>query len=132
MINRNIVLFSLFLHTKDIIMETALFCGIKDYIIERLNEANSIIRIAVAWFTNDDLYQVILQLLDKGVQVELIIIDDHINRNEFGLDFKAFITKGGHLYLSTPTKNMHNKFFYVAIQIIGQYLLFINCLLLVT
>lgn len=36
-------------------METALFNGIKDYIIERLNEANSKIRIAVAWFTNDEL-----------------------------------------------------------------------------
>ena len=91
-------------------METALFKDIKDYIIERLNEANSKIRIAVAWFTNDELYQTILRLLNRGIHVDLIIIDDHINRNEFGLDFNVFISKGGHLFLSTQAKNMHNKF----------------------
>lgn len=91
-------------------MEAALFTGIKNFIIEKLNGASSSIRVAVAWFTNDDLYQVLLQLLDKGIKVELIIIDDHINRNEFGLDFNIFISKGGHFYLSTKEKNMHNKF----------------------
>lgn len=91
-------------------MEAALFTGIKDFIIEKLNEASSSIRVAMAWFTNDDLYQVLLQLLDKGIKVELIIIDDHINRNEFGLDFNIFISKGGHFYLSSKEKNMHNKF----------------------
>lgn len=49
-------------------------------------------------------------LLQKGIQVDLIIIDDYINRNEYGLDFNAFISMGGHLYLSTQAKNMHNKF----------------------
>lgn len=91
-------------------MDIALFKDIKNYIIEQLNEANSTIRIAIAWFTNDDLYQTILRLLDKKIHIELIIIDDHINRNEFGLDFNVFISKGGHLFLSTQTKNMHNKF----------------------
>lgn len=91
-------------------MDTALFTGIKNFIIEKLNGAGSSIRVAVAWFTNDDLFQVLLQLLDKGIKVELVIIDDHINRNEFGLDFNIFISKGGHFYLSTKEKNMHNKF----------------------
>ncbi len=104
-------------------METALFNGIKDYIIERLNEANSKIRIAVAWFTNDELYQAVLRLLDRGIQVDLIIIDDHINRNEFGLDFNVFISKGGHLFFSTQAKNMHNKFCIIDknIVITGSY-----------
>jgi hypothetical protein len=91
-------------------MEKVQFRNIKSFIIERLNEAKGKIRIAVAWFTNDELYQAILLLLDKGIQVDLIIIDDHINRNEFGLDFNVFISKGGHLYFSTNAKNMHNKF----------------------
>ena len=91
-------------------METALFNGIKDYIIERLNEANSKIRIAVAWFTNDELYQAVLRLLDRGIQVDLIIIDDHINRNEFGLDFNVFISKGGHLFFSTQAKTCTTSF----------------------
>ncbi len=91
-------------------MECALFINIKDFIIECLINAKSKIRVAVAWFTNLELYSIILMLLQKGIQVDLIIIDDYINRNEYGLDFNAFISMGGHLYLSTQAKNMHNKF----------------------
>ena len=91
-------------------MEMALFKGIRDYIIGYLNRANETIKIAVAWFTNDDLFQAILNALDKNIQVELILIDDCINRNELGLDFSIFIEKGGHLFFSTSEKNMHNKF----------------------
>lgn len=91
-------------------MEKALFKGIRDFIIGYLNRANKKIVIAVAWFTNDDLFQAILNALDKNIQVELVLIDDCINRNELGLDFSVFITKGGHLFFSTSEKNMHNKF----------------------
>ncbi len=91
-------------------MEIALFKGIKEFIIGKLNEAEKTLHIAVAWFTNDDLFQVVLGLLDRNIQVELILIDDCINRNEFGLNFGLFIAKGGHLYFSTTHKNMHNKF----------------------
>lgn len=91
-------------------MEKALFKGIKEFINDKLNEAEKTLHIAVAWFTNDDLFQVVLNLLDRNIQVELILIDDCINRNEFGLNFGQFIAKGGHLYFSTRLKNMHNKF----------------------
>ena len=60
-------------------MEEALFNNIKAHIVKNLNEANDIIRIAVAWFTNDDLFQVVLNMLDRGIKVELILIDDCIN-----------------------------------------------------
>jgi len=62
-----------------------LFKGIKEFIISKLNEAEKTLQIAVALFTNDDLFQVVLGLLDRNVQVELILIDDCINRNEFAL-----------------------------------------------
>ena len=91
-------------------MEIALFKEIKECIIGKLNETEKELHIAVAWFTNDDIFQVVLGLLDRNIQVELILIDDCINRNEFGLDFSLFIAKGGHLYFSTTPKNMHNKF----------------------
>jgi hypothetical protein len=91
-------------------MEKALFKGIKEFIIGKLNKTEKTLHIAVAWFTNDDLFQVVLGLLDRNIQVELILIDDCINRNEFGLNFGQFIAKGGHLYFSTSHKNMHNKF----------------------
>lgn len=91
-------------------MEKSLFSNIKTYIVENLNEAKANIRIAVAWFTNDDLFQAILNQLDNGIIVELILIDDCINRNEYGLNFSLFIAKGGHLYFSSNKRNMHNKF----------------------
>lgn len=104
-------------------METALFKGIRDYIIGYLNRANETIKIAVAWFTNDDLFKAILNALDKNIIVELILIDDCINRNEFGLDFSLFIAKGGHLFFSTNEKNMHNKFCVIdnGLVITGSY-----------
>lgn len=104
-------------------MEKTLFKNIKDYLIENIGKANERIRIAVAWFTNDDLFQAVLKALDKNIQVELILIDDCINRHEFGLDFGAFIVKGGHLFFSTGLKNMHNKFCMIdnSIVITGSY-----------
>lgn len=93
-------------------MEKALFKGIKDFILGKLNETNNRLRIAVAWFTNDEIFQEVLGLLDNHIQVELILIDDCINRNEFGLDFGMFIAKGGHLFFSTSLKNMHRLIIY--------------------
>lgn len=91
-------------------MEKSLFVNIKSFIIENLSEAKEKIRIAVAWFTNDELFQVVLRLLDQGLKIDLIIIDDCINRNEYGLNFELFISKGGHLFFSSKERNMHNKF----------------------
>lgn len=104
-------------------MEKVLFRNIKNNIIDNLNKANKCIYIAVAWFTNDELFKIILNALDKNIHVELILIDDCINRNEFGLDFKLFINKGGHLFFSTNVKNMHNKFCIIdnALIITGSY-----------
>ena len=104
-------------------MEEALFNNIKAHIVKNLNEANDIIRIAVAWFTNDDLFQVVLNMLDRGIKVELILIDDCINRNEYGLNFGLFIAKGGHLFFSSSERNMHNKFCVIdnKILITGSY-----------
>ena len=104
-------------------MEKSLFTNIKPFIIENLNEAKDKIRIAVAWFTNDELFQVLLKLLDQGLKIDLMILDDYINRNEYGLNFESFISKGGHLFFSSNERNMHNKFCVIddKILITGSY-----------
>ena len=104
-------------------MENILFSNIKEYLIASIDNTYSQIKIAVAWFTNIELFEAVLRALKRGVYIELIIIDDCINRNEFGLDFSLFIENGGHLYFSNRQKIMHNKFCIIddKIVITGSY-----------
>src|SRR5690606_24726685 len=68
------------------------------------------LRIAVAWFTNSDLFDLLLEKLSNGIQVQLIIIDDYINNGDFGLNFQKYIEKGGKLYYGKEENPMHHKF----------------------
>lgn len=75
-------------------MTLAFFSEIKDVIIKLIDTSKSEISIAVAWFTHRDLYQALLNALDRNVQVSIILIDDIINRGPNALDFTLFINKG--------------------------------------
>lgn len=103
-------------------MEAVYFDRIASAIKEEINKATSNIKIAVAWFTNDTLFQAVLKCLERNVNVELVMIDDAINRNELALDFSKFIALGGKLFFSTQ-KKMHNKFCIVDDSVImtGSY-----------
>ena len=90
-------------------MSQVYFNNIAQIIKKQLESAEHTIKIAVAWFTNDRLFHPLLDSLKKGLTVELVIIDDAINRNELALDFSEFIKFGGKLFFSS-TKKMHNKF----------------------
>lgn len=90
-------------------MSQVYFNNIAQIIKKQLESAEHTIKIAVAWFTNDRLFHPLLDSLKKGLTVELVIIDDAINRNELALDFPEFIKFGGKLFFSS-TKKMHNKF----------------------
>lgn len=106
-------------------MEKTKFENIQSEIQVSLGKAKSCVLIAMAWFTNQSLLDSLLSLLDKGISVKMIILDDQINRNDaFGLDFSLFIDKGGILYLSEPIDRlMHNKFCIIdnKIVITGSY-----------
>ena len=100
---------------------------IQNAIQKELFKANSSIKIAVAWFTNDLLFQPLLLKLAAGVSVELILNKDDINCSDDNeVDFDEFVKAGGILRWNDTKQLLHDKFFYVAIQIIGKYLLFIN------
>lgn len=105
-------------------MIKAYFSGIKDLLIEKINQSTTSIMIAVAWFTQRDLFNAIINALERNVSVSLIIIDDIINRNEYGLDFSIYLKEGGKLCLANSKKIlMHNKFclFDNKIIITGSY-----------
>lgn len=92
-------------------MTLAFFSEIKDVIIKLIDTSKSEISIAVAWFTHRDLYQALLNALDRNVQVSIILIDDIINRGPNALDFTLFINKGGKVrFMNTKKILMHNKF----------------------
>jgi hypothetical protein len=91
-------------------METAYFRNIRKELLGALETTENQLRIAVAWFTNSALFDLLLEKLNNGVQIELVIIDDYINNGDFGLDFQEFIDKGGKLYYGREENPMHHKF----------------------
>lgn len=91
-------------------MEVALFKGIRKEILKELDQAQTHIRAAVAWFTNQDLFDKLCEQAAAGKHVELIVIDDFINNGDWGLNFQHFIDLGGHLYYGDPHHPMHHKF----------------------
>jgi hypothetical protein len=105
-------------------MIQAYFNQIQKRIVEEINNSNKDIIIAVAWFTQHDLFNAIINALDRGVNVSLILIKDIINCGDYGLDFSLYLQKGGKLcFVNTRNILMHNKFciFDGSILITGSY-----------
>lgn len=104
-------------------MENAYFRNISNELIQRIKTAQSEIKIAMAWFTNHELFNELILCLEKEINVSLIIINDYINNNELGLDFNHYINKGGKLYFSKETPLLHNKFCIIddSLLITGSY-----------
>jgi hypothetical protein len=91
-------------------MITTYFENIRINILKELLKAEKNIVAAVYWFTNWELFNVLIEKLKKGVSVQLIIHNDFINNRESGLPFQEFIDNGGKFYFSDGNNPMHNKF----------------------
>lgn len=106
-------------------MNIAFFNDIRNEILNQISSAKEDINIAMAWFTNQDLLDALNSKLKENVMVNLIILDDEINRNDiYGLDFVSFINNGGNFYLSSISgKFLHHKFCIIDSKIIitGSY-----------
>ena len=73
---------------------------IQNAIQKELFKANSSIKIAVAWFTNDLLFQPLLLKLGAGVSVELILNKDDINCSDDNeVDFDKIKNQTFHFYI---------------------------------
>ena len=97
---------------------------IQNAIQKELFKANSSIKIAVAWFTNDLLFQPLLLKLGAGVSVELILNKDDINCSDDNeVDFDEFVKAGGVLRWNDTKQLMHEKFCIIdnRIVITGSY-----------
>lgn len=105
-------------------MEQAYFSNIGSRIITYLKNAKSQVSIAMAWFTNNDLFCALMDCLHRNVQVNLVLLDDAINYMYFAPDFNLFIEAGGILRIAdNRVKFMHHKFCIIdkKIVITGSY-----------
>lgn len=93
---------------------TAHFTRIHETIITELRTSRQSLYVAVAWFTDRDLFQTLCERAAAGVEVKLMITNDAINFREGGLDFDMLRRVGGQVYsIGTDGAGgtlMHNKF----------------------
>ncbi|MCX2493000.1 phospholipase D-like domain-containing protein [Pedobacter sp. PF22-3] len=95
------------------------FQGIQDEILVVLDSAQVSISVAIAWFTNDVLFNKLVEKSKAGVDVHVAIFDDGINKKH-GVD----ISQLKHSKIGGSRKGlMHNKFCIVDNQIVvtGSY-----------
>lgn len=91
-------------------MVQAHFQNIRISIIKEIEKANKSLKIAVYWFTNHEIFDLVYQKQLAGIQCDLIIHNDYINNRHTGLPFQEFINAGGKFYFSDEENPMHNKF----------------------
>ena len=102
----------------------AYFENIQEQIIRELNSAHQSVKVAVAWFTDDVLYETLCNKAKEKIAVELIISNDDINK---AIDFTSLKDLGGKVYKVGDGSNygslMHNKFCIIdnSTVIIGSY-----------
>lgn len=104
-------------------MTTAYFDNIEDTIIRVLASAKDRIMVAVAWFTNQNLFNALAYALEHHVSVSIVTLDDILNRNEFGLNFGQLADNGAKIrFCKNKLSTMHNKFCVVDDKVItGSY-----------
>lgn len=97
---------------------------IQNVIQKELFKAESSIKIAVAWFTNELLFQPLLLKLQTGISVELVLNKDEINNSDDNdIDFSEFVENGGILHWNDSQRLMHEKFCIIDDEVViyGSY-----------
>lgn len=89
----------------------AIFENIAVRIQQEISKANKSIYIAVAWFTNKNLFNELVKKSKEGCVISLIISNDEINQNS-SIDFERLIKLNSKVYKigNGNTELMHNKF----------------------
>lgn len=89
----------------------AVFENIAERIVSEINKAQNSIFIAVAWFTNRNIFNILQQKAKEGCQINLMYSADHINENS-SIDFDLLKTKNSNVFPIGDGDHdlMHNKF----------------------
>ena len=104
-------------------MTISYFDSIQDVLMRQIALSQHNICIAVAWFTNESFFEALKRALKKKVKVKIIILNDLINRSEFGLDFGILTKLGAEIrFAKSNLGTMHNKFCIIDNMVItGSY-----------
>lgn len=90
------------------------FSNIHRVIIDHLEQAQSEIVAAVAWFTDRDIFEVLCKKAQSGISVSVAVIGDEINQRPGGLNFQRLGNLGGKVTFLPPGSRdeptMHHKF----------------------
>ncbi len=99
----------------------AYFDNIKDCLINELNNASSSILVAIAWFTDKELFDILCSKIKEGLNVELIITYDEINISS-SFEYQKMNQIGGSFKYYEGSL-MHNKFCIIDLKttITGSY-----------
>jgi len=98
------------------------FENIKDFISGEINNAKYIIWIAVAWFTDRDLANLLYKKSKQGLNIQIVLNDDKINselKEKLKNHFEVFLAPSNDKF----SKLMHNKFCVIDLEkvIHGSY-----------
>ncbi|WP_368895083.1 phospholipase D-like domain-containing protein [Priestia megaterium] len=101
---------------------TVHFEDIQKQIIEEVRKAKYIIWVAVAWFTDDVLFKELVKKREKGLNIQVIIIDDDIN-TKGGLRFQDYFETYKCSKKGYYGNIMHNKFCIIDLKTVinGSY-----------
>ena len=92
-------------------MTISYFEKIEELLTTSISSAKERVYVAVAWFTNNVLLEAIGSALKKGIEIKILVLNDILNRNEFGLDYGIITKLGAEVRLArTDLGIMHNKF----------------------
>ena len=104
---------------------TTSFEGIEDIIIADIKSAKEEILLAVVWFTNKRIFDVLTEKMesDKKFSAKLVVINDNINNRIGGIDFQKFISLGGVFFFAEKNIPMHNKYIVIDSKLVitGSY-----------
>lgn len=102
----------------------AVFDNIGSRIQQEIENAQNTLYIAVAWFTNNNIFNAIIERAKAGITVFLIVSDDIINAHS-KINYSEIEKYGGKFYRigNSETELMHNKFCIIdsLIVITGSY-----------
>lgn len=103
----------------------AFFENIQQEIKIELQKAKRSVVIAVAWFTDSELFNAICKLASQGISVQLLLMNDEIN-NSCGIDYEKLIKAGGKVWKAGKGEHdtlMHNKFCVIDEEVVinGSY-----------
>ncbi len=94
------------------------FGDIRNIIIEQLKGARYDIYVAVAWFTDRQIFDLLVEKASNDLNVELTLIKDDINLGN-GFDYDKFVENGGKLFWD----DHHHKFCVIDREVVitGSY-----------